>query len=60
MRNRLYRIKSGNKKNSSETVVVNHVRHDVTQMSIEATKINYMGRLKICFRSSTNNNWIQG
>lgn len=59
MRNRLDRIKSGNKKNSSETVVVNHMRHDVTQMSIDAIKISYMGRLKTCFRSSTDNNWIQ-
>lgn len=46
------------KENSSETVVVNQVRDDVTQMRAEATEINCTGRFRICFGSSTDRNWI--
>ena len=58
MKSGLHRIKGGNKKNSSETIVVNQVRDDGTQMSVEATEINYMGRFRICFGSSADRDWI--
>lgn len=48
VRNGLHRITSVDK-NSSETIIVNHGRCDVTQVSAEAIEINYMGRFKICF-----------
>ena len=52
----MYRIKNGDKKNSSETIVVNHVRHDVTQVSAEEMEVNYMSIFRICFGSSTDRN----
>lgn len=58
VKSRLHRIKGGNKKYSSETIVVNQVRDDGTQMSVEAIEINYMGRFRICFGSSADRDCI--
>lgn len=47
----MHRIKSGSKKNGSETTAVNQVR-DVEIRSARATEINFLGKFRICFGDS--------
>lgn len=58
MRSRLHRIKSRNKKSSSETIVVSQVKDDGTQMSAEPREINCVGGFRIRLGSCADRDCI--